>query len=165
MDSMNWLDIVILIALGVGGLSGIRMGGVHAIMTTLGVMTGILLASRYHDNVEPYLSKFIDNDNAAYLGGFAVIFLAVLVSTAFIASSVRALLRGLALGWMDKTVGLALALGVVMSGGSAILSTAQDYPILGLDKTIEGSILGSFLADNFEVILKTIKIIPAELGV
>ena len=97
MDMINWLDIVILISLGVGGLVGLRMGGVHVIMTASGVLLGILLSTRYHDNVEPYLSRFIENDNAAYLGGFAIIFLAVLVSTAFLASSLRALLRGLAL--------------------------------------------------------------------
>ena len=40
---MNWLDIVILIIVGVGAFMGLKMGVIRAGLTTLGIFVGSIL--------------------------------------------------------------------------------------------------------------------------
>ena len=161
---MNWLDITLLTVGGFVALLGWRMGAVHVAVTGAGILGGIALSSRFHGEAEPIISRFVDSDNAAEFGGFALIFILVLIASALLGYVIRSLLQRLMLGWGDKLVGVALGLLVAFAAGSAVFSAVQSYPFLGLDTTIEDSKLGSFMADNFDTVLKGLWFIPEDLG-
>ena len=69
------------------------------------------------------------------------------------------------LGWVDQLLGVSLALVITFAVGSALLSVVQSYPVGGLDGVIDGSVLGTFLADNFDTVLRGIRLVPKDLGV
>ena len=161
---MNWLDIVILAVGGFIALAGTGMGGIQIGVTGAGIMGGIALAGHLHSWVEPISSRFIDSDDGARFAAFAAIFIVVLIASVVVGFMVRAISRRLMLGWVDKVLGLGLGVIVSFAIGSAVLSAIQSYPIFSLDETIGDSTLGSFLADNFDIVLRGLKFIPGDLG-
>ena len=161
---MNWLDFVILALGGVLALAGWRMGGIRAGVTAGGILVGIALAGHLHGRLEPLTSRFIDSDDGAEIAAFIAIFVLVLLASAAAGVIASGLARRLMLGWADKLLGMGLGIVITLAIGSAVLSALQSYPVLGLDDTIDGSALGSFLADNFDVILRETKFIPSGLG-
>ena len=161
---MNWLDIAILAMVGSIALAGLGMGGIHIGVTGAGVLAGIALSSRLQDQVRPLFSQFTENDNAAELGAFIAIFIAVLIASVVVGFMACSILKSLMLGWMDKLLGLGVGIAVSFAIGSAVLSTVQGYPVMGLEDTIDESTLGTFLADNFDVVLRTLRFVPHDLG-
>ncbi len=161
---MNWLDIVILVTLGIVALTGLRMGGVHLGVAAAGIVVGIALASRLHYDLEPVFSPFIDSEDGAEVAAFVAIFVLVLLVSVVVAQITRKILSSVMLGWTDKVAGLGLGVVVTFAAGSAILSMVQSHPVLGLEATIDESTMGSFLADNFDTVLRGLKFVPSDLG-
>jgi len=161
---MNWLDFLIIAAGALFALAGWRIGAIHIAVTVVGAMFGLTLASRLHDDIQPMLSGLNISDNASEFGAFVAIFLLVLVVSLAISFSIRAIPKALRLGWVDNTLGLALGIIVTFAVGSAILSTLQSYPVLGLETTIADSTAGTFLANKFDVVMRGVGLIPGDLG-
>ena len=161
---MNWLDIVVVAVAGIIALVGWRMGALRIAVTGVGVLVAIVLASRTHEKVEPLFSRFIDGRNGAEVAAFITIFVLVLIASVLASFLADTILRKLMLGWVDKAAGMVLGVIVVFAAGSAIFSAIQSYPVHGLDNTIDGSALGSFLADNFDTVLRGLKLVPDDLG-
>ena len=161
---MNWLDIVILVVAGFVALSGWRMGGVQIAATGIGILAGIALTSRLDSRVEPFFADFIDSENGAQIAAFIAIFLVTIILAGVAGVMLRSVLKGIKLGWMDQMVGLSVGVIVAFAIGSVVLSSVQSYPILGLEETIEDSALGTFLADNFDTVLRGLKFVPGDLG-
>ena len=161
---MNWLDFVIIAVVAVVAMAGWRMGVIHVAVTGAGILAGIVLASRARDRVEPLFSPIIDSDDGAQVAAFIAIFAVVLVASLFVGFMVHGLMKRFMLGWIDRFVGLALGVVVTLAVGSAALSTIQSHPVLDLVDTIDASTLGSFLADNFDAVLRALRFIPGDLG-
>ena len=162
---MSWLDAIILAAAGFAAMVGLGIGGIHVAVTGVAVLLGTALAGHYHDLVEPLVSRFTDAENQAQIISFAVIMVVVILVAVAVGVAVRAFLKGLKLGWVDRLLGLVLAVVITMAVGSALLSVVQTYPVGGADGAIDDSLLGAFLADNFDTVLRTIRFIPKDLGV
>ena len=62
-------------------------------------------------------------------------------------------------------MGSVLAVVIALAVGSALLSVVQTYPVGGAHGVIDDSVLGAFLADNFDTVLRAIRFIPKDLGV
>ena len=161
---MNWLDFVIIGGVGFVALAGMKMGGIHMAVTAAGCLAGISLASRLHGRLEPAFSPFIDNQNSSELAAFVAIFVIVAAASLVIGLVVRSILGKVMLGWTDRVIGLGLAATITLAIGSGGLSAVQSYPVLGIEETIGDSVLGSFLADNFDTVLRGLKFIPDDLG-
>ena len=161
---MNWLDPVILAGVAIIALVGWRIGGLHIGVMGAGIIAGIALASRLHDRVSPLFSRFISSENGAEIAAFILIFSLVIIASAAIGFAVHIILHRLMLGWAEKVVGLGLGVAIALAIGSATFSALQSYPVLGLENTIEGSTLGTFMADNFDSVLRGLKFIPGDLG-
>ena len=162
---MNWLDVAILATAGLIALAGWRMGSLHIGVTGAGILAGIALASHLHNEVEPFFSHFIDSSNGAEIAAFIAIFILVLLASILVGFMVRAITHRLMLGWIDKLVGLGLGVVITFAIGSAVLSTVQSYPVFSMEDTIEDSAMGTFLADNFDTVLRSLKFVPGDLGV
>ena len=161
---MNWLDIVVVAVAGFAALVGWRTGGLHMAVTGGGILAGIALASRLRERVSPLFSRFIDSDDGAEITAFIAIFILALIGSVLAGIILRAVLNRLMMGWTDRAVGLALGIVVTLVIGSAVFSAIQSHPVFGLEDTIGGSTLGTFLADNFDVVLRGPKFIPGDLG-
>lgn len=162
---MNWLDVLILGVTGLTAMMGLGIGGIHVAVTGVAILAGTSLAGHHHGLVEPLVSRFTDVQNQAEIISFVVIMVAVLLASVALGAAVRTILKGLMLGWVDRLLGMGLAMVVTFAVGSALLSVVQTYPVGGLDGVIDDSTLGTFLADNFDTVLRGIRFIPKDLGV
>ena len=73
---MNWLDIVIIIALLVSAVGGFMSGLIRSLFSLAGLIIGIILAGHYYTALAGYLT-FISDQNAARIAAFVIILLAV----------------------------------------------------------------------------------------
>ncbi len=161
---MNWLDIAIIVSTGVLLLLGWKLGVLHLAVVAVGAFLGITLASRFKDEVEPAFSALGLGDNWAEVASFIAIFLIALAAALVAGSMLRFMSSRLKIGWADNAIGAGLGLVVSLAVWSTLLSTVQSHPVLGLEDTVEGSALGTFLADRFDLVLKGIGFIPDDLG-
>ncbi len=162
---MNWMDLVIIVVGISVAFVGWRMGGIQIGVVAIGVFAGIALSSRLHDEVARLFSRFIDSDNGAEVASFIAIFILALLAAAVLGTIAHAILVKVKLGSINKAAGFVLGVLVTFAIGSAVLSTIQSYPVMGLEGTIEDSAMGTFLADNFDVVLRGLRFIPDDLGV
>jgi len=65
-------------------------------------------------------------------------------------------------GSFNKLGGLIVGVAVGFLLLSGILTGIQKFPIGDAEQTIDDSKLGSFLADNFDVVIRGIGLIPGE---
>ena len=79
---MNWLDIVMLIFLGVLTFLGLKSGLIKAVVLLVGIVLAIFLAGIFHDSLAEELS-FVDNDSVAKILAFAIIFIPIFLIAIF----------------------------------------------------------------------------------
>ena len=160
---MNWIDIAILVVWGISALWGFSGGFLHVVVPFIALIIGLAISSRIGDSVGNMFSIFTDNENAQTVAGFLLIFLIVFAIGAVISFSARKVLGLIPFfGLTNKMAGMVigLLLGFVLLSG--ILTAIQRHPFRDLDMKIDESPLGSFLADNFDVVIRGVGLIPGD---
>ena len=162
---MNWLDVVLIVAIALSAIVGYRMGLVQSAAGLVGILVGITIASRLDDKAASIFSSATDNENAQTVAGFLLVFVLVIAAAMVLSTIVNKMLRVIMLGWVNQLGGLALGAVVAMAIASAALANVQEFPVLDLEETTDESAIGTFLADNFDVVLRGIRIMPKGYGV
>ena len=121
---MNWLDIVIIVLMGIGGVVGWRMGITRAVFTVAGLVLGIFLAARFSDDVAELFTDAISSDTVATVIAYIIIIAMVMLIARIIRGMILKALSLFFLKWVDDMGGLALGFA-----GGAIVAAAL---ILGL---------------------------------
>ena len=119
---MNWLDIVIIVLIGIPTLIGLKIGVIKAILSLAGVIVGVILAGQYHDVLAEQLT-FISQANIAKIVAFALILLGVMLIASVAASLIKWVISAVMLGWVNRLGGAIFGafLGVLLcSAGLAI---------------------------------------------
>ena len=160
---MNWIDIVILVVWGVTALWGFSSGLLKVLVPFLSLVVGLALSSRIGDSVGELFSGLTDNENAQTIAGFLLILVVLFVAggiISFMASKVLGIipLFGLANSLSGMTAGLLVGFLLI----SGVLTAIQKFPIRDLDQTIDESKLGTFMADQFDVVVRGVKLIPGD---
>ena len=144
---MNWLDIVFLVILVVGGFYGLKSGLIGASLTVIGIVVAILLAGQFSDDVGELLTESISNDTIVTVVSYAIMFGAVVIVTWITRGVLRKLIYMALLGWFDKLGGLAsgVLVGAAISGalitGMARLTYNFEIPSDGLPEQVVGDFL------------------------
>ncbi len=114
---MNWFDIVIIVILVLGALSGMREGLIGAVFTGAGVYIGWLLAGQYSGDLGELFEDSVSNDTIVTVISYAIIIIAAVVvariAVKFVRPALTLLTLGLA-GMVDKLGGLAV--GLILAG-------------------------------------------------
>ena len=160
---MNWIDLVILVVCALTALWGFRTGLVRMFVPLVVVIVGLAVSSRVSDSVGNIFSSFTDNENLQTIGAFVLIFLGLFIIGSIVAHFLRAALQfiplfGLANGLVGAAVGVLVGF-LLLSG---VLTGVQKYPVGNLQETIDESPLGTFLADNFDVVIRATRVIPVD---
>lgn len=143
---------------------GARAGLVRALSSVVGMALAILLASNFFREASAVFDVLLNSENASNILGFLLIFVVVLVISAIIGSNLRRVVNFMMLGWIDRGGGLVLGVILAFALISPVLSMVDSFPILGLDVIIVQSFFGSFLVDDFDVVLNSLKLLPDDLG-
>ena len=155
---MNWLDIVILVALVVAAFMGLKMGLIKAVLLVVGIIVGVVLAGHYAGPLGERLT-FISSEGVAKGVAFAVIMLAVLAVAAIVAALLTWTAKVVMLGWINRLGGavLGLFLGALFCG--ALLAMWVHF--LGPAEAIAESAIATVLLDRLPMVLG---LLPGEFG-
>jgi membrane protein required for colicin V production len=153
---MNWLDIVILVAIALAAFAGLIVGLIAAGLSLAGISVGIILAGRYYLPFSQHLG-FIPEENIARIVAFAIILVGVVLIALVLAMVLRWAFSLIKLGWIDRLGGavFGLAAGTLLCG--AIL--AMWVKFVGAGASVTGSALASILLEHFPIVLG---LLPAE---
>ncbi|PKB63634.1 MAG: hypothetical protein BZY80_06435 [SAR202 cluster bacterium Io17-Chloro-G2] len=160
---MNWLDFVILAVCGITALYGFRVGLLRMLVPLVVVVAGLALSSRISESVGNLFASVTTSENIQTIMAFCAIFLVLLMASVIVSYWLRMVLRfipffGMANGLAGAAVGVAIG-SVLFSG---IITGVQKFPVGNIDQTIEESRMGPFLADNFGVVMRAVRLIPVD---
>ncbi len=144
---MNWLDVILLILLGLSTFYGLTRGLIKAVFAIIGAIAGVLLASRFYENIS---SWFGFSDNALFnIFSFLLIMIAVMALASLLAKLARTAISAILLGWADRIGGalFGLVLGAIILGSILALCVKLFEPAV-----IADSAIASFLAGKFPLI-------------
>ena len=160
---MNWIDIAILVIWGMTALWGFSSGLLQILVPLVALVIGMAISSRIGDSVGEIFSSFTDNENAQTVAGFVLIFGLLFILGGIISVVARRVLGIIPLfGMVNSLAGMAAGLLVGFLLVSGVLTAIQKSPVRDLDVTIDESTLGTFMADQFDVVIRGIKLIPGD---
>ena len=160
---MNWVDIVILVVWGVTALWGYSAGILQILVPFFSLIVGLALSSRIGDSVGEIFTVFTDNENAQTVAGFILVFGVLFIAGGILSFMARKVLGIIPLfGFANSLAGMAVGLLIGFVLLSGVLTNVQRFPVRDYDETIDESALGSFLADNFDVVIRGVKLIPGD---
>jgi len=147
---MNWLDIVILVALAIAVVIGLKEGLIKAVLLLVGIIVGVILAGQFSAALGERLT-FISSESVAKGVAFAIIMIAVLVVAAIVAGLLTWAARLVMLGWINRLGGaiLGLFLGAFFCG--ALLAMWVHF--LGTAEVVTESVIATVLLDRLPIVL------------
>ena len=129
---MNWLDVVVLVTWAVGLVVGWKLGLFGAVFVTGGAFLGVLIASRFSDDVADFLTESVSSDTLATVIAYVAIMLVVGLATVILRAVVKGVFSKALLGWIDPVGGMALGLlaGILLAGAfvSVLARYSSDLP-------------------------------------
>ena len=159
---MNWIDAVVLIGWGGTALWGFSSGLVRILISLVVVIVGLALSSRIGDDVGNIFGGLTDSEGAQAIGGFILIFVGLFIIGAIASFWIGMVVRFLPLfGMANRMAGMAAGVLIGFLLLSGVLTGVQKYTDR-MDDDIDDSALGAFLADNFDVVLRGVKLIPGD---
>ncbi len=160
---MNWVDIVILVVWGVTALWGYSAGILLILVPFVSLIVGLALSSRIGDSVGELFTVVTDNENAQMVAGFLLVFGVLFIAGGILSFMARRSLGIIPLfGFANSLAGMAVGLLIGFVLLSGVLTNVQRFPVRDYDETIDESALGAFLADNFDVVIRGVKLIPGD---
>jgi len=159
---MNWLDIVIVVALVVAVFGGLKNGLIKGVLTLAGLIIGIVLAGRYYEALGAVLPA--GWGAAANIVGFVIILALVMLVAMIAAFILRGVLKAIMLGWLDRLGGavFGVLLAVFFWGGLLAVLSQYAGSLGSFGDIVAGSILAEFLLEAFPFILG---LLPAEFDI
>jgi len=91
---MNWLDIVLIVAIIATTVWGIVKGFIRQLLGIVAVVAGLVLAALYYRGVSDVLGTVIRNPLVANFLGFMVIFIATLVAGGLLGHLLTKVMKG-----------------------------------------------------------------------
>ena len=138
---MNWLDIILIMALAAPVIAGFSTGLVKSAFSVAGIIIGVLLAGRLYEPLAGVL-PFIANTGAAKIIAFILILAVAMTAAHFLARLTHWLTSLVKLGWLDRLAGGAFGLvtGAIFTGATlaiwikflGINGVVQDSKVTGI---------------------------------
>lgn len=106
---MQIIDIIIVVLVLAGIITGFRKGFIKQLATLTGLVVGLLAAKALYGVVGEKLTGTITDDpSLAHLAAFILIWLVVPIAFTLVASVITKALEIISLGWLNRILGAAL---------------------------------------------------------
>ena len=160
---MNWVDIIIIVVWGVTAVWGYSKGLLGVLVPLISLVVGLALASRIGGSAGQIFSSVTDNENAQTVAGFILIIGALFIVGGIISFLIHKVVGIVPLfGFANSLAGMAVGISIGFLLLSGLFTNIQRFPVRDYDTTIDESKLGTFLADNFDVVIRGLKLIPGD---
>ena len=146
---MNWLDIILIIALVLATLMGVWRGLISMLVPLIGLIIGIVVAGHCYQTFGEVLP--IDNPEHAGWAAYAIIVFAFLIAAIILAFFLSRFIKWTFLGWVDRLGG---GIFGFLSGAfflSAILAACVQFGFG--EGTIQGSGIAKLLLKWLPMVL------------
>ncbi|EAH8152548.1 TPA: CvpA family protein [Campylobacter lari] len=108
MENFSWFDVFVLGLTAILGLKGLVSGLFKEIFGLLGIVGGVLLASRYAKEVAEIINNnfyAIENENLAIFAGFLVLLIVIWVACMALGNILSKIFSMSGLGFIDRIGG------------------------------------------------------------
>ncbi len=160
---MNWVDILVLVVWGLMALWGFKSGFISMVVPLVVIILGLALSSRVAEPVGNLFSFLSENENVQTIIAFIAIFLALILLSAWLSALLQTVSKVIPLaGLVNHLSGMIIGVFVGFLFLSGILTGLQHFTVGRVQDDIAASPLGTFLADNFSVTLRAVKLVPGD---
>ena len=159
---MNWLDIAIIALVIWFTVSAFQAGFIRETIAVLGAVIGVVAAGLYYEQFADSVLPFIDNETLARIVAFGILFGIIALVGQLMALILKPTIRMLQLGIFDQLAGAAFGFTKAVVFIQIFVILFVTYPRWGLDDTIEGSLFGSFMAENSTTL---VRVLPDEFEI
>ncbi len=103
---MNYIDYIILVVVLFFAVKGLLRGFFHEVLGLVGILVGLVLATKYMSDLSVWMAKLIDLPSiAVLLLAFLFIFFGVIILSQLLANVLEKLSKFSMLGWLEKIAG------------------------------------------------------------
>ncbi len=160
---MNWVDILVLVVWGLMALWGFKSGFIGMVVPLVVIILGLALSSRIAEPLGNLFSFLSDNENVQTIIAFIAIFLALILLSAWLSALLQTVSKVIPLaGPVNNLSGMIIGVFVGFLFLSGILTGLQHFTAGQIQEDINESPLGTFMADNFSVTLRAVKLVPGD---
>ena len=104
------LDIIALVILLVSGLRAMFKGFIKEFMSKAGILVGFIVALMFSSSIAPYIDAQFGFGTWSNIAAFAALFLAGYIVTKLVANTLRTVIEGLHLAFLDNILGFVFGL-------------------------------------------------------
>ena len=160
---MNWIDLVVIGVWGAAGLWGLMSGLLQMCIPFVSLLAALTLSSRFGASLGGVFAGLTDSEIVQKAAGFLLAFVVVFVLGSVMGFFVRQILNRIpVVGTVNKLGGMALGVVIGFVLLSGVLTGLQRWPIGSSEMLLADSALGTFLADNFDVVIRAFRLIPSD---
>jgi membrane protein required for colicin V production len=102
---LNPYDVVVIGIVAAMALRGLWLGMLRQVVPLISLVTGFLVASRYHDQLLPFLRDLSDNPKVVFLSAYLLLFIVTFVACSLLGLALRKVMQIIVAGWFDRIVG------------------------------------------------------------
>jgi len=129
---MNWIDILVVLVIGLSVLSGLMAGFARVGVGFIATMLGIFFGFWCYGVVAAYVLDYVSSKAIANLVGFFAIFIGIVLIGAVVGRVLAKFFKWVGLSWFDRILGGAFGLvrGIVMAAAlvTVLLAFAPQPP-------------------------------------
>ena len=134
---LNGYDFAVLAVFILFILRGMWLGLLKQIVPLLALYLGYFAASRYHDELLPFLSDFSENEKLVFIGAYVILFVAAYIAAALLGKVVAKLIQITITSWFDRI------LGSVLGFAKALIIVVIGHMFIGAAISAENRMLQS----------------------
>lgn len=105
---MNQIDIIVIAIIIISAVLGLYWGIIRQVLSIVGLVAGIVVASRYAPSVAEWLTSFLPDTRFVDVIAYGVVVIGVSALASLLASLLHGFVGLLFLGWADHLLGAVL---------------------------------------------------------
>ena len=150
---MNWLDLVLLLIVGVSVFTSLRKGLSREVIGLVTVVAALLLAAWFYGTAGALVAPYVSSPSIAHFIGFALVFVAVLVLGGLVSFVVGRFLKVTGLSFFDHLLGAVFGLvrGVLI-GVALVMGLMAFSPASGPPRSVVHSRVAPYVVDAARVV-------------
>ena len=118
---MNWLDIVLILMVGLSLIGGFAAGFARVGIGFASAIAGVLLGIWFYGTAGSFLQPYVSTKAVADFLGFLIVFVACLIAGALVGRVLAALFKWAGLSWFNRALGGAFGLARGLLAGVALV--------------------------------------------
>ena len=115
---MNVLDWILIVLFAVGAFWGYKSGLISGVLTVIALFVASLVSGQFSERIVALIGTNVESEALSTAIAYVAIYVIVILLARMLAKAVKAGLKVVLLGWVDKVGGIALGLvaGVIVIG-------------------------------------------------